>query len=131
MKKVGFTGTRKGMSSRQKEELFDLLQSGTIFHHGDCVGADAEAHATARALGCPVVVHPPTDPKARAFCNGDDVTILDPLPYLARNREIVKSVELLIAAPKEDPEHPCLRSGTWATIRAAQRLGVPVIILKR
>jgi hypothetical protein len=44
--KIGFTGTRKGMSQHQKEQfvlkMFELDPSE--FRHGDCEGADAEAH---------------------------------------------------------------------------------------
>ena len=37
----GYTGTQIGMSHRQKEELWThlmLAESGSEFHHGDCIG---------------------------------------------------------------------------------------------
>jgi hypothetical protein len=44
-----------------------------------------------------------------------------PKPYLNRNRHIVRETALLIAVPNELTEQP--RSGTWSTVRYAQRLG--------
>jgi len=44
--RVGFTGTRQGMTRGQERALRDLLASyqGATVHHGDCVGAGAQAH---------------------------------------------------------------------------------------
>ena len=67
--RIGFTGTREGMTDRQKTALRELLASypGAILHHGDAIGADAEAHDIAVALGCAVVIHPPENERQRAF----------------------------------------------------------------
>lgn len=89
------------------------------FHHGDCVGVDADAHAIVDDL-IPrvfIIVHPPTDPRLRAFCMPTIGDILAPLPYLDRNKAIVEAVDLLIAVPNTATEE--LRSGTWQTIRYA------------
>jgi hypothetical protein len=41
MTKIGFTGTKDGMTDPQKSTLRDLLDGGSgEFHHGDCVGAE-------------------------------------------------------------------------------------------
>jgi hypothetical protein len=69
------------------------------FHHGDCVGADEQAHVIARICGFFIVIHPPTDPRKRAWCTGDFV--MTPAPYLDRNAAIVRSTVVLVAAPGE------------------------------
>lgn len=132
MIKLGFTGTRKGMTERQRQCLAYLLRDLRILelHHGDCVGADAQADEAARHVALMRVVHPPTDQKARAFCNvADDnrCTTRERRPYLERNRDIVDETDVLIAAPKGMREEP--RSGTWATVRYARKLGKRIVIL--
>jgi hypothetical protein len=130
---IGFTGTRHGMTLAQTEALHARLlayaEAGEwAFHHGDCQGADAEAHQIAWMLGAIVYVHPPDTGTWRAYCAGPSrVHRAAPLPYLERNRAIVNACEMLIAAPREAQETQ--RSGTWATVRDARRLGKPVILL--
>lgn len=155
---VGFTGTREGMTLSQWESLRDFMEryrvqfeehfvdGRLIFHHGDCVGADAEAHLLALETGWDVVVHPPEDPKERAWCAssdeselanavhegmgyGDELAVVElpPRPYLDRNTDIVVESAMLVACPKEVEEQ--LRSGTWATVRAAERLGRLVVVV--
>jgi hypothetical protein len=112
------------MTEGQKRALRELLTAytGAILHHGDAIGADAEAHDIAVALGCAIVIHPPQIEMQRAFKTAADIRA--PKPYLDRNRDIVRESEFLIAAPAEVIEE--LRSGTWATVRYARRLGRPV-----
>ena len=95
------------------------------FHHGDCIGADAEAHDIARALGYRIVMHPPINQSQRAFKSGDEEREL--LPYLDRNRRIVTETDALIAAPGENIER--LRSGTWSTVRYARRVGRSIYVV--
>lgn len=120
---IGFTGTSSGMTGPQmqavRQLLWERIDERVELRHGDCVGADAEAHAMARGYGMRVVIHPPSNPKARAWCCGD--VVLPAKPYLARNRDIVEACELLIAAPRTVREE--LRSGTWATVRHAAKVG--------
>ena len=136
MIKIGFSGTRLGMTIKERADLesflilarrpflntseFELCE----FHHGDCVGADAEAHEIATRLGYVVVVHPSTHP-LRAHCAAK--TILPIRKPLDRNHDIVDSTDMLVAAPSSKTE--VLRSGTWATIRYARKHDKPVIIL--
>ncbi len=129
--RVGFTGTQIGMSQHQKEQfvvkLFEL--NPTEFHHGDCVGADAEAHDIVREFFPDVKIHghPPIYKSKRAFKVCDVLYPED--HYIPRDRRIVDSTEFLIGAPKTDEE--VLRSGTWTTIRHARKTGKPREILER
>ena len=99
------------------------------FHHGDCIGADAQAHEIVfelrqtKLFEVRRVLHPPEDPKKRAFKSISDITgdvILEPLPYLVRNFNIVKATDVLIACPSQ--YNSVLRSGTWTTVRRAREL---------
>ena len=126
---MGFTGSREVMTDRQKETFRQILPKcgPTEFHHGDCLGADAEAHAIVKSCCATarLIIHPPSSDSLRAFCQGD--AHLPPKPYLARNQDIVDECEVLVAAPKTTEEQ--LRSGTWATIRYARKRGVTSICL--
>ena len=114
--KFGFTGTRKGMSQPQKNFVQALLKRhGGQLHHGDCIGADAEAHELAKALGCHITVHPPANEEYRAHKAGD--VILPPAGYDVRNAQIVLSSDVLIAAPANQLEV----GGTWRTINFFRR----------
>lgn len=133
---VGFTGTRQGLTQPQRNELAvalsDLLRVADTnnlpheFHHGDCIGADYEAHYLARKLGWTIVVHPPENTKYEAWCIADQRR--PSFPFLTRNHNIVRATDLLIACPRSNVEE--LRSGTWATIRYAREIGRPVHILE-
>lgn len=122
--RLGFTGTSYGTTPAQRAALavvFTNLRPDEL-HLGDCVGADAEAWALAT---CRRVGHPPSNPRARAYCAYDEERA--PLPYLKRNRVIVDATECLVATPRTFKEE--LRSGTWATVRYARGLGRPVCIV--
>jgi len=132
-KRIGFTGTRQGMTARQKAELTLILSevegghSEHQFIHGDCIGADARAHNIALALGYHIVIYPCTIHKQRAYCQDAD-KVHRPQNPLARNRDIVNAAQQLIAAP--GMVYEVVRSGTWYTVRYARRVGVPMTILK-
>jgi len=133
--KVGFTGTQQGMTDAQHERLMHILEdldelgkNGIIeFHHGDCVGADAEAHDIALHLGIAIIRHPPDKDDKRAFCK-DSSGDKEPAPYLVRNRDIVNVTQILFATPKTVAE--VLRSGTWFTIRYAKSRKKPVWVIR-
>lgn len=131
---LGFTGTRDGMTAHQKLTLLSKLSAlkarheGKVnLHHGDCVGADAEAHEIAVSLALDVTVHPPINEKLRAFCSGLGVVILPPKNYLARDKDIVDATESMIATPKTIIEQD--RSGTWITVRYARKASKSVIVI--
>lgn len=133
---IGFTGPREGLTDEQRAALQLVLETSMAvhdiytvgetpeapaFHHGDCVGADAQAHEIARAVGWVIIIHPPENDSQRAFCGlmGEEVELMrKPLPYLERNKQIVEHSKLLIACPGTMEE--LLRSGTWSTVRYAR-----------
>ena len=124
--RLGFTGTRYGMTPAQMAKVDDIVSfEVTEVHHGDCVGADHDIHRIAKTSGIPTVVHPPSDQRLRAFTDGD--TVLDPKEYLARNRDIVDSTDMLLATPMETSPQP--KGGTWYTIRYARSQGKRVVIV--
>lgn len=116
---LGFTGTQEGMSDGQKAEFARKVRhlQPVEFHHGDCVGADAEAHELVRVNvpSCVIHSHPPTDERRRAFCKAD---VVHPAKdFIPRNHDIVDECDFLFAAPRRNEME--LRSGTWATYRYA------------
>lgn len=129
--KIGFTGTREGMSQNQKEQfILKCDELGiTEFHHGDCEGADAEAHDIVREFFPHVwiEVYPPKSTYRQAFRKGDKHH--PPESYLTRDYKIVQNTDFLIGAPKSDTE--IIRSGTWTTIRYGRKLKKPNEVLKR
>lgn len=118
---IGFTGTRYGMRPEQHTSVKELIRLNNyfdhiMFHHGDCIGADAQAHEIATRLNILTVIHPPTDPKLRAYCDG--WLVHPPKPYDQRNLDIVAASDLVIAAPNTETEQP--RGGTWQVVRFAR-----------
>jgi hypothetical protein len=124
----GFTGTRQGIAAEQKSALRNFLDGGAgEFHHGDCIGADSEAHDIADACGYGIILHPPTNYSERAWREVPRHMMRPERPYLDRNRNIVRETASLIAAPAEPEEQ--LRSGTWSTVRFARKQGKPVFLI--
>lgn len=127
--KIGFTGTQRGMTQHQEclfvETIYQLLLEATTpresiqFHHGDCIGADADAHRLIRHYFPTVTIvgHPPINESKRAFCKVD--IELKSFDYLVRNRQIVTATDVLVACPGGMTEE--LRSGTWSTVRYARK----------
>lgn len=129
---VGFTGTKMGMRQPQQQKVYEILKNLKTseekqeFHHGDCIGADAEAAGMAYALEYYIVSHPPTSSKNRAYFTLNDRICLE-FEYLVRDEHIVKSCDILIAAPNTPYE--ILRSGTWTTVRYARKLHKKIIVV--
>lgn len=126
---IGFTGTQIGMTHAQNDRCQRLLKdldNNQQFHHGDCVGADAEAAFHAHRFGYFVVCHPPLIEAKRAFTNNYNEK-RHPDEYIARNHAIVDESDVLIACPQENTEQ--LRSGTWATVRYARKTGKRIFII--
>jgi len=128
---IGFTGTEKGMTERQKNSLYftlllHIFGGKVAFHHGDCVGSDSEAHNIAHSLGYKIIIPPPHNSKKRAYCKGAD-GVRFAKEYLQRNHDIVDESDILIACPAEQKE--ILRSGVWATVRYARKKGKRVQVI--
>lgn len=119
MIKIGFSGTRHGMPELQWWGVRKLLSNYRYldieFHHGDCVGADAQAHDMAVEDHAVIVIHPPINPVMRAYRKSD--RLMPMKRYIERNRAIVSECDVLIAAPRSETED---NSGTWSTIRFAR-----------
>jgi hypothetical protein len=144
---LGFTGTQVGLTQEQARRLAHVLQEvltthhEVIFHHGDCIGADMQAHALFHDLAIDmqapsgIVIHPPDNREKRAFADrvrhGSyariPITLRAEFPYLTRNQHIVDETEMLVACPQGHAE--ALRSGTWATARAARKAGKRVYVV--
>ncbi|MCC5814737.1 MAG: hypothetical protein JJT78_08280 [Leptospira sp.] len=144
MKKIGITGSRKGLNDKQRLALLESLKGlGNVeIHHGDCVGVDCDIHKllVSEKENLPegvkvlqISIHPPSDKKQRAFCEknypGLDILIhsYSTEEYLKRNQFIVNLTDELWAFP-DGPEKQ--RSGTWSTIRNAKKSGKPVKIFE-
>ena len=124
--KVGFTGTKVGMTLLQAKAVHGLLipMKPDEIHHGDCIGADANFHDLSLKSGAKSIIHPPKNPQYRAWCKGD--LLWEEKDYLTRNHDIVDCSDIIIATPKGLEE---LRSGTWATIRYTKRLNKHLYIV--
>lgn len=133
--KLAFTGTRRGLTSRQRDSLGRLLrglvgraESVHEFHAGCAEGADAEAMALADEFAIPITGHPSnivsqTSAEALALCTETNA----PLPPLERNGNIVAACDALVACPAEMEEQ--VRSGTWSTVRKARWKELPIWVI--
>jgi hypothetical protein len=134
MQIIGFTGSRSGMTSKQKDALEACLAfaflPGAEFHHGGCIGADVKAAAIAKEIGYFIVEWPGYNwerkTPAWARYKGND-RVMSINPYMLRNQYIVDAVSELYATPKEATEQ--LRSGTWSTIRKGRKKGIYIHVI--
>lgn len=120
--RIGFTGARVGMTDEQKQAFknyvmkFDYVE----FHHGDCIGADAEAHAIVREHPAhTIIIHPPKDSAHRAYCQGDVARA--PKTHFARNRDIVEETQETVGTPWQNQQPDPPQGGTWYTILYSEK----------
>jgi hypothetical protein len=112
------------MSNRQRVQVYGLLKGlkATEFIHGDCVGADCEAHALAESLGLFIHVYPGQNAKQsiikRAFCRPTKGTVYPIAHFYVRNKMIVDRCEVLIACPGKNREG----GGTAHTMLYAEKI---------
>ena len=136
---IGATGTRESVSNAQRAWVYQTFEDGVAdgsirrVHHGACTGADEFIHEAAIECGLFVEVWPPIKTNylsAQCLYGHRLVTVHRAMPYLNRDREIVKAgTDGLIALPKQDAEpSPESWGGTWYTVNFAVRIGRPVRI---
>jgi len=129
---IGFTGTRRGPTPRQSDGIRRFVRAvpPSRFVHGGAPGCDTIAHHIVRAA-CPdicIEIHPSEIHGSTVWMPMGNCEIYPELPPLDRNRVIVSRVYGMLAVPKSSREES--RSGTWATVREARRIGCPVIIIR-
>lgn len=124
---VGMTGNRDGMTKMQKDAFMAFLgrEGALTLAHGDCVGADADAHDIAEKLDLVINIHPPVKSDLRAWKTTAHGVIHKEKPYFVRNRAIVNTTEVLCGFPKLMKK---TRGGTWYTIGYAKDKESPLII---
>lgn len=130
MLKIGFTGTRQGMTKKQKTEFEKLIKAKNFeeFHHGMCIGSDEEAHNLIEQdkTSVKIIGHPPIWSGSVAHLPCHLQMPVD--TYAKRNKNIVDSTDYLIATP-DDKERP--GSGTWVTIRYARKQCKKIYIIHK
>jgi len=132
--KIGFTGTREGMTKAQSIQIRQLLeyfmqQGFTEAHDGVCIGSDIDFHNLAMVQGYKTVGHPGLNKSGKRLTRDKAIydIMLPKKPFIQRNHRIVDICDILIATPRSYEEE--LRSGTWATTRYARKTGKPTFIV--
>lgn len=131
-RKIGFTGTRDGMTADQSRQFVRFMR-GYIgeFHNGYAEGADEQSLRTVDNMGGYTLhIHPPKIKKYIAHYKPkhSEVVWYEEDDFLERDRHIVVGSEVLIATPSGKVEIK-RGSGTWATIRIARVELLPVVII--
>lgn len=117
MRKVLFTGTRKGVDGAVIKEAFSKYtkQGEDLIIHGACPGVDLQVDSEATRLGYDIAMFPANwsgrGKPAGPFRNELMITLMKP--------------DLVIALPGPESR------GTWNTIRLAGQHNIPTIILKQ
>lgn len=132
---LGVTGSRYGMTERQLKTIHDFFYEGrflyiTDLHHGMCKGVDLEIHGLVQQLfvgahQIKIHGHPAYGGIGEHASGYSDIN--PEKPPLKRNHDIVDNSHVLLVVPKTFKE--VLRSGTWATWRYADKLGMHNVIV--
>ena len=129
---VGFSGTRKGMTSAQQDFMRHRMMVGAEQAkiigcvHGGCIGSDVDFHFIALAARLRIECYPSNVADTQGYCPRADVTYEASDP-VERDHIIVDQSNILMATPRGYKEE--LRSGTWLTIRYAMKQGKPVWVV--
>lgn len=131
---LGITGTRNGFTNPQfnafKTLLQSLLQENDVekFLQGQCQGVDVQAadvvHKVSRGV-VKIQSHPPIKKHLIGTCHVD--INLPPKNYLARDRDIADSSDILFVCPAH--EEPQDTGGTWYTYKYALSKGKKIILI--
>ncbi|HSW91512.1 MAG TPA: hypothetical protein VLG09_02610 [Candidatus Saccharimonadales bacterium] len=117
------------MTREQRDSFIRLVAEldPVQFRHGDCIGADSDAHDIITRYGNDtyIIIHPPKNERYRAFKDGN--IILEAKRYLERNKDIVDLSDVLVSCPKTAENK--MSGGTGFTIRYALSHACPVIII--
>lgn len=136
--KVGFTGTRVGMTRSQMISFSQVMGQlwPAEFHHGACVGADEDAAVIASSLiPIRIIAHPgvsegsriPERPHRSTKSIEVSNEVRGETSHFERNRNIVCATDLLIACP---PSKPLPSSGGTAyTVGYARSAGNRTIVI--
>jgi hypothetical protein len=130
---MAFTGSRQGCTPAQLESLGMFLRvlfgkGLRLLRHGACRGADEQAALLGRDMKLYVIAHPghlEEWTSAPALAASD--LVLDREDTLARNRammDLMGQAGVAVGCPSGPEAEPSQRrSGTWAALRHARRLG--------
>jgi len=126
---LGITGTRKGLTEAQFDQLKEFIieiDEVTHLHEGDCIGVDQQITIMFQDLrpDVRVICHPPIRIGTKAFGAYDETR--EPKGYISRDKDIVDESQYLWACP-DGPER--VRSGTWTTVRYARKQGLLICII--
>jgi predicted Rossmann fold nucleotide-binding protein DprA/Smf involved in DNA uptake len=133
---VGFTGTQNpGPTPRQHDAMRRFLAGMQMsrFVHGAAPGCDTLAHNIVEQAHRGIVIE--LHPSNLGFRSSilyepiGNLEIYPELPPLERNRVIIRRIHGLLAVPRTDIEET--RSGTWATVRYAREIGLPIYVVKQ
>lgn len=129
--KIAFTGTQAGVTKPQAtafREWWGIDPVGHEVHYGCCVGADAQVAAflNRQSPRPRLIAHPGDNPGKTDQAAVAVADVAHPArPNLDRNRDMVDAAEILLACPQGPEEQ---RSGTWATVRYARSVGIPIVL---
>ncbi len=133
MTSVGVTGTRNEITTKQIIRGIELLKlyyekDDSFLHHGCCIGVDATMAIAALTIGYRLHAFP--GPYSQYFSKlAYDISEIrhEQNDFLDRNKTIIDYSQFLIEFPARMGEE--LRSGTWATVRYAEKHNVSVIVV--
>lgn len=129
---LGFSGTRNGMTTQQTFQMAYIVQDlkPRCVHHGVCKGADKQFNDFCYKQGIYIYGHPGVDLNGTSPHMGSMIVDRLELPkgYLARNVDIVKESDVLLATP-EELQGSHYSGGTWFTIREALKQKLHTIVI--